>query len=285
MRVHRGWAYNEPMGGGPAVGERFGGYRIERVIGRGGMGVVYLAEHVRLQVRHALKVVAPEHSSDAEFVERFLREARLAASLEHPNIIPIYGADEVDGVPYIAMRYVRGTNLGELIEREGALEPKRALAILDQVGSALDAAHVQGLVHRDVKPPNVLIAEPSSPGSLGQVFLTDFGLTKRMDSSSKLTKTGFYLGTLDYCAPEQLRAEPIDGRTDEYALAAVLFQCLAGAPPFEREMEAQVVAAHLTDLPPPIATKRPGLSAGASTRSSRAAWRRPRRSGTRRARP
>jgi serine/threonine protein kinase len=129
--------------GGLDLGSTLGAYRIERVIGRGGMGVVYLAEHVRLQVQHALKVVAPEHAEDPEFVERFLREARLAASLD-PNIIPIHGADEVDGVPFIAMRYVRGTDLGAVVEREGALDPQRALAILDQIASALDAAHAQG---------------------------------------------------------------------------------------------------------------------------------------------
>ncbi|HXJ65971.1 MAG TPA: serine/threonine-protein kinase [Actinomycetota bacterium] len=259
MRGDGGWGYKGTGMAGLEIGSTLGGYRIEGVIGRGGMGVVYLAEHLRLQVRHALKVVAPEHAGDEQFVERFLREARLAASLEHPNIIPIYGADEVDGIPFIAMRYVRGSNLGDLIDREGALDPDRALAILDQVGSALDAAHAQGLVHRDVKPANILIGEPSSPGLIGQVFLTDFGLTKRADSTSKLTKTGFYLGTLQYCAPEQLRAEPLDGRTDEYALAAVLFECLTGTPPFEREMEAQVVAAHLADEPPSASARRPQL--------------------------
>jgi serine/threonine protein kinase/sugar lactone lactonase YvrE len=241
------------------IGATFAGYRVERVLGRGGMGVVYLAEHRRLQVKHALKVIAPEHANDPEFVERFLREARLAAALDHPNIIPVHGADEVDGTLFISMRYVRGTDLAGVLRTEGRLEPERTLAILGQIGEALDAAHAEGLVHRDVKPANILIEATTKPGGAVRVFLTDFGLTKRVDSETHLTRTGYYMGSLHYSAPEQLQGKPLDGRTDEYALAAVLYQCLAGAPPFEREMDVQVISAHLVEEPPSLTAIHPQL--------------------------
>ncbi len=203
-----------------APGATFGGYRVESQIGRGGMGVVYRATDLSLERPVALKLIAPDLAEDVSFRERFLREPRLAASLDHPNVIPIYEAGERDGQLYLAMRYVEGSDLKTIIEREGKLEPERALRIVAQVAAALDAAHRRALVHRDVKPANVLVDED------GHVYLTDFGITKQLGGDS--TDTGRVVGTLDYLAPEQIRGDPVDARTDVYALACVLYQCLSG---------------------------------------------------------
>jgi serine/threonine protein kinase len=174
------------------VGETFGGYTIESVLGRGGMGTVFLATHDRLERKVALKVIAPHLALDDDFRARFLRESQLAASLDHPNVIPIYDADEVDGVLYLAMRYVRGPSLQQQIRERGSLTPMETLRIAEQIGGALDAAHRAGLVHRDIKPANILIGEPGN-----HAYLCDFGLAKRT-SSDGLTQTGFFLGTVDY---------------------------------------------------------------------------------------
>jgi DNA-binding beta-propeller fold protein YncE len=227
-------------------GTTFAGYRIESPIGRGGMGVVYLATDLSLERPVALKLVAPEYAQDERFRRRFLKEPRLAAALDHPNVVPIYEAREHDGQLYLAMRYVPGSNFKTLLEREGVLEPGRALAILAQVADALDAAHRRGLVHRDVKPANVLLDEE------GHAYLTDFGITKQVGSDS--TQTGEIVGTLDYLAPEQIRSEPVDGRTDEYALGCVLYECLAGRPPFRRDTQIEAIWAHLQEPPPPLAS-------------------------------
>jgi YVTN family beta-propeller protein len=237
------------LGPGTAVG----GYRIVSLIGRGGMGVVYLAEHVALDRRVALKVVAPELQEDGSFRERFLREARLAASLEHPNIIPVYDAGVEGGTLFLAMRFVDGENLGAVIEREGRLHPDRAVEILVKVASALDEAHRNDLVHRDVKPDNVLL------GKTGGVYLTDFGLVRRLDSASRLTKTGYMMGTLNYMAPEVFRGQEIDGRTDVYSLACVLFECLTGTPPFPHELQPAVISSHLMDPAPRVTASQPQL--------------------------
>ena len=186
-------------------GTEFAGYRIVRTLGRGGMSVVYLAEHDWLQRKVALKVLAPQLAEDERFRERFVRESRLAASLDHPNVIPIYEAGGSGGDLFIAMRYVEGTDLRGLLHEGGALEPGRALAILRQVAAALDAAHEQGLVHRDVKPGNVLLAQPRGSGPDVHVYLSDFGLTRRSASDSGVTGTGQFVGTLDYAAPEQFQ--------------------------------------------------------------------------------
>src|SRR5712691_4770867 len=183
-------------------GTELAGYRIESVLGRGGMGVVYLAEDLSLSRRVALKLLAPELAEDARFRERFVRESRLAASIEHPNIIPIFEAKEAQGRLYIAMRFVEGNDLKSLIKQEGALKLDRTLEIVTQVAGALDAAHATGLVHRDVKPGNILIAR-AGPGASEHVYLTDFGLTKRSSSDSGITASGQFIGTLDYAAPEQ----------------------------------------------------------------------------------
>ena len=237
----------------PAVGETFDGYAIEAVLGRGGMGTVFLATHERLARKVALKVIAPELAQDEEFRGRFLRESQLAASLDHPNVIPIYDADEVDGVLYIAMRYVTGPSLRALIKKRRRLGRAETLRIAAQIGGALDAAHRAGLVHRDVKPANILLGEHDE-----HAYLCDFGLAKRT-SSQAVTQAGSFLGTVDYSAPEQIRGEPLDGRADVYSLGCVLFHCLAGQAPFARDSEIAVLQAHLNDSPPALSGVRAGL--------------------------
>jgi ABC-type branched-subunit amino acid transport system substrate-binding protein/predicted Ser/Thr protein kinase len=223
-------------------GTAFANYRVESPLGRGGMGVVYRARDLSLDRPVALKLIAPELAQDEQFRARFLREPRLAASLDHPNVIPIYEAGEHDGQLYLAMRYVEGTDLKTALKGEGKLPPERTIEVLAQVASALDAAHERGLVHRDVKPGNILIDRT------GHVYLTDFGITKQVGGES--TETGSLVGTLDYLAPEQIRGEPVDASTDCYALACVLYECLAEKPPFRRGTEAETLWAHMQDEPP-----------------------------------
>ncbi|MGI8728941.1 MAG: protein kinase domain-containing protein [Solirubrobacteraceae bacterium] len=226
-------------------GERFADCRIEAVAGRGGMGVVYRAIELALQRRVALKVVAPENVADEGFAERFGREVRLAASIDHPNVVPVYGAGEEGGRLYLLMRYVDGTDLQGLIGRAGRLEPARAAAIVAQLAAGLDAAHASGLVHRDVKPANVLLT-----GAEDHVYLTDFGLTVEVSAGSRMTTTGHWIGSVDYMSPEQLRGETVDARTDVYALGGVLHAALTGEAPFRRRTVPQTIAAHLCDQPP-----------------------------------
>jgi protein kinase-like protein/WD40 repeat protein len=241
------------------VGTRVAGYRIESVIGRGGMGIVYLAEDLSLQRKVALKLLPPDLSQDGKFRERFVRESRLAASLDHPNIVPIFESREADGQLYIAMRYVPGLDLKTLIQRDGALGLDRSIWILTQVASALDAAHGAGLIHRDVKPANILVATGAEAGSAEHVYLSDFGLTKRTSSDSGVTATGQFVGTLDYAAPEQFEGTGLDARTDVYSLGCVLYECLTGEVPFGRENQAGLVYAHLLAPPPKVTGKRPEL--------------------------
>ena len=222
----------------------FAGYRVEAQVGRGGMGVVYRATDLSLERPVALKLVAPELAEDERFRERFLREPRLAASLDHPHVIPIYEAGEHDGQLYLAMRFVEGSDLRTILEREEKLSPERTLAVLAQVADALDAAHRRALVHRDVKPANVLLDVDE------HAYLTDFGITKQVGGDS--TDTGSIVGTLDYLAPEQIRGDPVDGRADVYALGCVLYECLAGVPPFRRPTEAQSLWAHMQEHPAPL---------------------------------
>jgi ABC-type oligopeptide transport system substrate-binding subunit/class 3 adenylate cyclase/predicted Ser/Thr protein kinase len=237
----------------PQAGGTLAGYRIERLLGRGGMGAVYLARDERLGRRVALKVLPPELADDERFRERFLREWRIAAALEHPHVVPIHDAGEADGQLYIAMRYVEGSDLKELIRAESPLEPTRALRVVSQVADALDAAHARGLVHRDVKPANVLLDEA------GNSYLCDFGLTKNVSSSSGLTGAGQLVGTLEYIAPEAIRGDPVDGRADQYSLACLLYECLTGEPPYRREGEAQVLWGHVEEAPPRSSERRPEL--------------------------
>jgi serine/threonine-protein kinase len=229
-----------------AAGADFVGYRIEEEIGRGGMGVVYRAYDLRLKRLVALKLIAPELARDERFHERFARETELAMSLEHPNVVPIYDAGDVDGRLYLAMRLVPGSDLRKLLQTERALEPARTLTICRQVASALDAAHAKGLVHRDVKPSNVLLDEDE------HVYLADFGLTRRLDERGALLADGRSLGTPAYFAPEQIEGTPVDGRADLYALGCVLFECLTGAPPFGRGSRLETAWAHLEEEPPRV---------------------------------
>jgi serine/threonine-protein kinase len=241
-----------------ALGTEFAGYRIERTLGRGGMGVVYLAEDARLKRKVALKVLAPELADDDRFRDRFIRESELAASLDAPNVLPVFEAGEHHGSLYIAMRYVEGSDLRGLID-QSPLALGDALTVLDGVARALDAAHAKGLVHRDVKPGNILIARSSGSPEIEHVYLTDFGLTKRSDSRSGLTGTGVFAGSLDYAAPEQFEGTALGPRTDVYSLGCVLFECLTGLPPFPRQQEAAVMYAHLHDPPPSATAQRPEL--------------------------
>ncbi len=239
-----------------APGTTVAGYRIEALIGRGGMGAVYRAEEVGLGRKVALKVIAPELAQDERFRERFLRESRIAASLDHPHVVPIYQAGEENGVLYLAMRYVEGTDLAKLLSGEGALEPRRTVEILSQVAEALDAAHEMGLVHRDVKPSNVLIAEAAGKE---HCYLADFGLTKRTGSLSGVSVQGDVVGTLEYVAPEQITGNPLDERADVYSLGCVLYECLTGQSPFPRATDVALLWAHVHEEPTPPSKARPDL--------------------------
>jgi serine/threonine-protein kinase len=217
------------------IGGQLGSYLIESVIGRGGMSVVYRAKHARLGTSVALKVLAPELSSDDTFRERFLREAQMAAGIDHQNVIPIYDMGMHENSLYIVMRYVPGGDLKALLASSGPLEPERAISLLTPVANALDAAHSHGLVHRDVKPANILIQQSES-GRVEHIYLTDFGIAKSLTSVSGLTRAGGLIGTVDYMAPEQSHGRDVSGATDVYALATVFYQCITGRVPFEREL-------------------------------------------------
>jgi DNA-binding beta-propeller fold protein YncE len=236
------------------IGTDFLGYRIEEVIGRGGMGVVYRAYDLRLKRPVALKLVAPSLATDERFRERFARESELVMSLEHPNVVPIYDAGDVEGRLYLAMRLVDGSELGSLLRAEGALEPERAVTICAQIASALDAAHASGLVHRDVKPSNVLL-----DGS-EHVYLADFGLTRRLEEEDVERADGERsLGTPAYLAPEQLEGRQVDGRADQYSLGCLLYECLTGEAVFPRGSRLAVAWAHLEEEPPRASRHRLGL--------------------------
>jgi Protein kinase domain len=243
------------------IGTELVGHRIEGILGRGGMGVVYKAEHIGLGRKVALKVLTPGLAGNEAFRERFIRESHVLAAMEHLNIIPIYEAGEANGILYISMRYVDGPDLSVLIEQEGRLEPQRTFAIGSQVADALDAAHLGGVIHRDVKPANILIASGLSTGATEHCYLCDFGLIKHFDSEYDLTLTGQFVGSIPYVAPEQIEGRPQDGRADVYALACVLFQCLTGVVPFDRPNDVAVVYAHLQDPPPSLSALRPNLPA------------------------
>jgi serine/threonine protein kinase/CHASE2 domain-containing sensor protein len=222
------------------------GYRLEEVIGRGGMGVVYRATQLALDRPVAIKVIAAERAEDPSFRERFEAESRIAASIEHANVIPVYEAGDDDGLLFIAMRLVDGYDLGEMLDRLGALPPPRVAHLVGQLAAALDAAHSRGLVHRDVKPANVLLTADDTQ----HVYLTDFGLAQQIGAQRRITGTGQWVGTLDYLSPEQIRGESSDARSDVYALAAVLYHCLAGRPPFHGQSQAATLWAHMTSSPP-----------------------------------
>ena len=244
----------------PAAGTTVAGYRIVERAGSGGMGVVYRAEETGLGGRPvALKLLPPALAGDPDFRARFLREMRVAAAIDHPNIVPIYRAGEDRGLLYLAMRYVHAADLRGVLAAEGRLEPGRALAILDQVARALDAAHARGLVHRDVKPGNILLAPPVLDGDPEHVYLVDFGLARSDSDDRSLGGAGSFLGTPRYAAPEQAAGRPVDGRADGYALGCVLYECLTGQPPFPGGSGEAVLLAHLEATPPRVTALRPDL--------------------------
>ncbi|MEU6060844.1 serine/threonine-protein kinase [Streptomyces sp. NPDC047097] len=241
------------------VGARVAGYRVEGEIGRGGMAVVYRARDLRLDRTVALKLLAPELARNDTFRKRFAHESRVAAAIDHPHIVPVFEAGETEGVLYIAMRYVAGQDLRALLDRQGPLEPAQAGRIAAQVASALDAAHAHELVHRDVKPGNILIAPGTDSEHPEHAYLTDFGLTKKSLSLTGLTTVGQFVGTLDYVAPEQISGRPVDGRCDVYSLGCVVYETLTGAPPFRRDDDMALLWAHQYDPPPAASGERPGL--------------------------
>jgi serine/threonine protein kinase len=245
--------------GGLAAGSQIAGYLIQEQIGRGGMAVVYRASDTRLNRSVALKILAPELAGDTAFRQRFVREMRAAASVDHPHIVPVFDAGEADGVLYIAMRYVGGQDLRTLLDTEHKLPAPRVVHIIGQVASALDDAHARGLIHRDVKPGNMLIGTVAGRGQPDHVYLSDFGLSKPELSGANLTLTGQFLGTLDYMAPEQAEGHAVDGRADLYALGCTAFEMLAGQPPFKRDQGFAVLWAQLSAPAPSLCAVRPDL--------------------------
>ena len=240
------------------VGSLLAGYRLERAVGAGGMAVVFRARDERLGRPVALKILSPGLASGSEFRQRFIAESRAAAAVDDPHIIPVYEAGEADGVLFIAMRYVAGGDLRQVLEREGALPPDRAADFVSPVASALDAAHGAGLVHRDVKPGNILV--DTRPGRPDHVYLSDFGIVKRA-AAERLTQVGTNVGTPDYMAPEQIAGQDVDGRTDQYSLACVTVQLLTGGVPFARDQLPALIYAHLSAPPPSLVSRRPDLPA------------------------
>ncbi len=236
------------------TGRRLGHYRIDGVLGKGGMSVMYRATDIRLGRKVALKVIAEHLTEDPEFRERFVDEARNTSAIDHANVVPLYDFGEVDGLLYIAMRLVDGSDLASLV-KNGPLKPERALALLSQVAEALDNLHERGLVHLDVKPANVLVTSRESTAE--HVYVADFGLTRR-GATGHRTRGGDFLGSPTYAAPEHLRGEPVDGRTDAYSLACVLFACLAGRPPFQGAVP-EVIQGHLNREPPSLTEVVPSL--------------------------
>src|SRR5215469_4195542 len=223
------------------------------------MAVVFRAHDERLDRQVALKILAPAFAADQAFRQRFIRESRAAAAVDDPHIIPVFEAGEADGVLFIAMRYVRGGDVRSLLATSGPLPPTRVAEIVSQVSSALDAAHERGLVHRDVKPANMLLDSRPGSGRPDHVYLSDFGLSKGTLATTGLTSTGTFLGTVDYISPEQIEGKPVDGRADQYALACAAFELLTGAPPFRRDELMAVMYAQLSEPAPAVSSRRPGL--------------------------
>jgi serine/threonine protein kinase len=242
----------------PVPGSRIAGYVLEEQIGRGGMAVVFRAREDGLDRTVALKILDPVRAGDEEFRRRFIRESRAAAAVDDPHIIPVFKAGEADGVLYIAMRYVPGGDLGTLVRGQGPLPPARVAEIVSQVASVLDKAHRQGLVHRDVKPSNMLLDAGSEGSEPDHVYLSDFGLTKTMLGTTSLTRTGEFLGTFAYVAPEQIKGDPVGESADEYALACAAYELLCGSPPFVGS-DASVLGGHLYQPPPRLTSRQPGL--------------------------
>jgi YVTN family beta-propeller protein len=243
----------------PLVGEEFAGYRLVSVLGRGGMSVVFQAENPRLGNVIALKVLDPSLAGDDIFRTRFLDESRIAASMNHPNVIPIHDMGSSAGLLYIAMRCVTGTDLRQMLKKRGRLQPDTGVFLLEQAARALDAAHRRGLVHRDVKPGNLLVERGNEGSDPEHVYLTDFGITKHMGSRTGLTSSGQFLGTIDYVAPEQIRGISVLGLADQYSLGCVLYECLTGRVPFEKDLDAAIIWAHMEESPTQPTLLRPDL--------------------------
>jgi serine/threonine protein kinase len=252
------------------IAKEFAGYRIDSRVGRGGMGVVYRATDLSLDRPVALKVLTEELANDPEFRRRFVSESKLAASLDHPNVIPIHAAGEHDGILFIAMRLVPGDDLRTILRAHGRLEPERAIPLIAQIASALDSAHAHGLVHRDVKPANVLVTPED------HVYLTDFGLSKRVDANTEATRTGMVLGTLDYIAPEQIRGETIGPFTDVYSLGCMITHLLTGQVPFIVPTDEGKMWAHFSEPPPKPSARVPELGGSFDAVVTRAMSKRPR---------
>jgi serine/threonine-protein kinase len=250
--------YSSVMEGEIPVASEFAGYRLDELVGRGGMGLVYRATRLSTGDVVALKLIRSEFGDDVSFRKRFEREARLAAQVGHPNVIPVHEAGHRDGRLFLAIGFIDGTDLETLVATHGRLHPRHTAVVVGQVAGALDAAHAIGLVHRDVKPQNVLL-EQGKDGI--HAYLTDFGLSKMMSSQSGLTKTGRWVGTADYAAPEQIQAGDIDARTDVYALGCLLHQCLTGEVPFPHAREVSKIVAHLSS-PPPLPSQAAGGGVG-----------------------
>jgi serine/threonine protein kinase len=240
---------------GPELSEGaiFAGYRIEGLLARGGMGTVYRARDPQNERPAALKVIGSRMADDVSFRRRFAREVRLAAQLDHPHVVPVIDSGEFDGTLYMVSALIDGRNLQQLLELDGPLPPSAATRLIDQIGSALDAAHALGLLHRDVKPGNVLLEGSAEQGT---AYLTDFGLSRHVASTSGLTRAGTWVGTIDYAAPEQLQGLDCDHRVDVYGLGCVLYEALTGAVPFPRDREVRKMIAHITEPPPAVSRLR-----------------------------
>jgi serine/threonine protein kinase len=235
-------------------GAKFGGYEVESVVGLGGIGILYRARQLRLDRPVALKLVEPDMARDPVVRERLRREARAVASLDHPNVVPLYEAGEEDGTVFIVTRWVEGTELGTLIDEEGPLDFRRAARTAAQIADALEIAHEKGFVHRDVKPSNVILTAEN------HVYLTDFGLTKRTETAAGLTGADQLLGTVDYVSPEQIEGSEPDSRSDVYSLGCVLYEMLAGEPPFAAQKGGMAkMWAHVNADPPPVRSKAPDV--------------------------
>ena len=235
-----------------AAGTRLGAYLLEALVAQGGMGAVYRARDERLDRIVALKILAPALAADPGFRRRFVNESRLAAGLDHPHVVPIYEAGEHGESLFIAMRFVEGVDLGTLIARARHLAPSRTIDLLRGIAGALDAAHARGLVHRDVKPENILVAVD---GVTEHAYLADFGLTRERGGDRGLTTEGQFAGSVDYAAPEQIRGESVEPAIDIYSLACVAFTCLTGIPPFARTTEIATLFGHLNEPPPALAER------------------------------
>jgi serine/threonine protein kinase len=239
------------------IGSELLGYRIEAVLGVGGMGIVYLARDLRLKRHVALKLLSPSLADDGRFRERLLAESELAASIDHPNIVPIYAAGDAGGRIFISMRYVEGDDLGDMLA-QGPLSPAHTLTVVSQIAGALDAAHGRGLVHGDVKPSNVLVARRAGREGDDHVCVADFGLCRRFESAAEYDERHL-MGTLAYVAPEQIRGDAVDGRADVYSLGCVLYECLSGVAPFGHRSDLELLFTHLDEDPPSLTSLRPEL--------------------------